>query len=141
MEFSNTKIAAFGSSSEQTMNRELKDSLPSLLSTATQSTALLEFPGNYWVELGLLGQGIAVLLNRTGPEQEQMGERELSGEWILAAACSAPLPSSLNMLPAKEAGRALLPGWHLPELDYTGSRWHGSTWLVTIHSTPKTSQG
>lgn len=56
------------------------------------------------MELGLLGESITVLLDRAGPEEEQMGEREFGGEWILA---QAALPSSLNV-PAKAAGTSLL---------------------------------
>lgn len=78
----------------------------SLLSTATQSTTSVQFPGSHWLELGLLGESITVLLDRAGPEKEQMEEREFGGEWILAGACSG-CPSLITER-AKAAGTSLL---------------------------------
>lgn len=77
----------------------------SLLSTATQHN----FSSVPWKSLA----GIRAIrgkyncaLDRSGPEQEQMEEREFGGEWILAAACSG-CPSLVTER-AKAAGTSLL---------------------------------
>lgn len=106
--FSKTKFAAFGSSPEQMMNRELKGSMPffAFHGHTEHNFSSVQLPGSHWLELGLLGESITVLLDRAGPEQEQMGKREFGGEWILAAACSGC--SSLV------TERACQGSWHIP---------------------------
>lgn len=136
-EFSKTKLAAFDSSPDQMKNREPKGSM---LFFAFHGHTEHNFSSVPWKSLA----GIRAIRGKYNCAlgQNRAWARADGGEgiwWWVDPGCSLlrlPFPC---LWTCQGSWHIPAPGWHLPELDYAGSRWHGSTWLVTTHSTPKTS--